>query len=47
MFKILVLWNTMALLCVEYHSVPVSFPLGEDNHAIVTGITLSLRFNFW
>jgi hypothetical protein len=50
MFIVLVLfrvmWNTMALLRVEPHSVPVFFPLDEDGHAIVTSTTLSLRFQY-
>src|ERR1700738_138167 len=36
----------MAFVRADFHSVPVSFPLGEDGLAMVTGTTLSLRFNF-
>ena len=36
----------MALLRAEHHSVPVLFLFGEDGHAIVTSITLSLRFRY-
>ena len=50
MFTVLVLfrvmWNTIALLHVKHHSVPVLFPLGEDGHVIVTCATLSLRFQY-
>ena len=50
MFKVFVLfrflWYTMALLRVEHHSIPVLFSFGEDDHAIVTCATLSLRFQY-
>ena len=36
----------MALVRANSHSVPISFPLGEDGRAIVTSTTLSLRFQF-
>ena len=36
----------MAFVRANFHLVPVSFPLGEDGLAMVTGTTLSLRFNF-
>jgi len=36
----------MALIRADLHSVPVTFPLGDDGHAIVTSTMLSLRFQF-
>ena len=36
----------MASVRANFHSVPVSFPLGEDGLAMVTGTTPSLKFNF-
>jgi hypothetical protein len=36
----------MAFVRADFHSIPVSFPLGEDGLALVTCATLSLRFNF-
>jgi hypothetical protein len=50
MFRVLVvfivLWNTMALVSADHHSVPALFQLGEDGHATVTYTTFSLRFQF-
>jgi len=37
---------SMALLRADLHSVPVTFPLGDDGLAIVTSTMLSLRFQF-
>lgn len=37
---------TMALIRSDYHGVPVIHLLGDDGYAMVTALTLSLRFQF-
>jgi len=36
----------MACICVDSHSVHVTFPIGADGHAMLTSTTLSVRFQF-
>jgi len=40
------LYGSIALVRVDLHSVPVTFPLGADGFALVTSTMLSLRFQF-
>jgi hypothetical protein len=35
-----------AIICAQGDSIPISFPLGRDGHALVTSLRLSLRFRF-
>jgi hypothetical protein len=36
--------SSFAIICVDGDGVPISFPLGNDRHALVTSLRLSLRF---
>jgi hypothetical protein len=38
--------SSFALICADGDGVPISFPLGNDGHAYVTSLRLSLRFSF-
>lgn len=37
---------SMALIRADAHHVPVGFPVGDDGYAMVTTMSLSLRFQF-
>jgi hypothetical protein len=37
---------SFAIICAKCDGVPISFPLGNDRHALVTSLRLSLRFRF-
>jgi hypothetical protein len=38
--------SSFAEICGDGDGVPISFPLGNDGHALVTSLRVSLRFRF-
>jgi hypothetical protein len=38
--------SSFAEICADGDGVPISFPLGNDGHALVTSLRVSLRFRF-